>query len=263
MIFHVLDKRVRKAFSDAAMQYDTLTSLHKEIGRELIKKMEMHDSCSKILDIGMGTGWFTHRLTNVFPEGQIVGLDFASGMIADAQKKLGTFKIVQANANQLPFKEGIFDIITSNLAYQWIDNLQHAFGLCRLRLNKTGSLCLTMFGYNTFHELFTALKVCAEEKSQQGQCHVQRLADKGAVTQALIEAGFHDIRVSSERIKVRFSDMMHLIKWVKDIGANALPKNFYAGKDLLLRANEYYNTHFQDRLGVYATFEVIWVEAKR
>ena len=65
------------------------------------------------------------------------------------------------------------------------------------------------------------------------------------------------------QIYFNFADMMSLIKWVKDIGASAIPKDIYMGKDHLLRANDYYNTHFRDRLGVYATFEVMWVEAKR
>lgn len=263
MIFHVIDKKIRKAFSDAALQYDTLTSLHKEIGRELIKKIEKHEPCSAVLDIGMGTGWFTNRLTDIFLDAQVVGLDFACGMIADAQKKDGEFKIIQADAKQLPFKDSVFDIITSNLAYQWIDHLTDAFRLCRLGLNKTGILCFTMFGHDTFHELFTALKICTDEKKQQNNFNVRRLAGQDSVTKALKEAEFHDVQVSTERIKVRFSDMMHLIKWVKDIGANALPKDFYIGKELLFRSNEYYNAHFHDRLGVYATFEVIWVEARR
>lgn len=263
MILDVLDKRIRKAFSDAAMQYDMLTSLHKEIGRELSKKIEHHDPCTKVLDIGMGTGWFTHRLTNTFPDAMVVGIDFASGMISCAHEREGTFKIVQADAAQLPFKDGVFDIITSNLAYQWIDNLPQAFRFCRARLNKNGIMCLTMFGYNTFYELFTALEMCADAKNRESNFAMPRLANEDQVIGALEQAGFNEVHVEAERIKVRFSDMMSLIKWVKDIGANALPKDIYMGKDLLLRANDYYNTHFKDRLGVYATFEVIWVEASR
>ena len=260
MIFDVIDKKIRNAFSDAAMQYDMLTSLHKEIGRELIEKVIQYDPCSAVLDVGMGTGWFTNRLTNAFPDAMVVGLDFAHGMISCAQKKNGTFKIVQADATQLPFKEDAFDIITSNLAYQWVGNLKQAFEFSYLRLRKTGVLVFTMFGRDTFHELFTALKHCAKNENQPGS---QRLADKDQIMEALDAAGFHNVEVSTERIKVRFEDMMSLIKWVKDIGANALPHGMYMGKDLLLKANDYYNTRFQDRLGVYATFEVIWVEAQR
>ena len=33
MIIKLIDQKIRKAFSDAAMQYDVLSGLHKEIGR--------------------------------------------------------------------------------------------------------------------------------------------------------------------------------------------------------------------------------------
>jgi len=259
MILNAIDKRIRKAFSDAALQYEVLTSLHKEIGRELTKKILEIDQSEFVLDVGMGTGWYTNRLTNIFPDSVVVGLDFASGMIDTARKKEGTFKIVQADASQLPFKEGVFDIITSNLAYQWVQQLSEAFEFCYSRLTQGGCLCFTMFGHDTFQELFEALETCSQEKNTA----LTRLANKDQVLEALQNSGFRDARLSTEHIKVRFSDMMSLIKWVRDIGANGLPNEIYLGKELFLKANEYYNDHFQDRLGIYATFEVIWVEANR
>jgi malonyl-CoA O-methyltransferase len=263
MIIDVIDKKIRNAFSDAAMQYDVLTSLHKEIGRELTKKVMGHEPCSAVLDIGMGTGWFTKRLTNIFPDAMVIGLDFADGMIQRAQQKGADFEIVQADAARLPFKEGTFDIITSNLAYQWVGNLKQAFELCHNQLNKTGTLMITMFGKDTFHELFNALEHCARNGEQRTGLAIQRLADKDQVTEALKGAGFDKCEVSTEFIKVRFEDMMSLVKWVKDIGANALAKDIFMGKELLLRTNDYYNARYRDRLGVYATFEIIWVEARR
>jgi len=263
MIINVIDKKIRDAFSDAAMQYDVLTSLHKEIGRELTKKIMSHQPCTVVLDIGMGTGWFTKRLTNIFPDSAIIGIDFASGMIDRANQKEAPYKVVQAHAAQLPFKEDAFDIITSNLAYQWVGDLKRAFALCHSCLRSDSLLCLTMFGRDTFHELFTALALCSRKNNQQREFGIHRLADCKEVKDALTDAGFNTIEVTTEHIKVRFEDMMSLIKWVKGIGANALAKDIYMGKDLLLKTNEYYNTHYQDRLGVYATFEVIWVEAKQ
>ena len=41
------------------------------------------------------------------------------------------------------------------------------------------------------------------------------------------------------------------MKWIKDIGANTLTNDFYMGKDLLVRANDYYNDNFRDRFGVF------------
>ena len=263
MIIKLIDQKIRKAFSDAAMQYDALSGLHKEIGRELTAKIQHCDPCGRILDIGMGTGWFTGRLANMFPEATVVGIDSAPGMIGRAREQQGSFHIIQADAACLPFTDGAFDIITSNLAYQWVGDLTQAMAQCRAQLTANGTLCFTMFGYNTLKELFEALEQCSDIGGKDKAGAFSRLADDKQVGQALREAGFQDVRVDAERIKVRFEDMMSLVKWVKDIGANALPRDTYIGKDLLLRADRYYNGHFRDRLGVYATFEVIWVHARR
>jgi len=250
MMANVIDQKVRSSFSNAALQYDVLTDLHKEIGRGLIERIGNVEDFLTLLDIGMGTGWFTHRLTTIFPNTTIVGLDFAPGMVSCAQKKEATFKIVQADASCLPFKENAFDIITSNLAYQWIEDLPRAFALCRSRLSKRGGLYLTMFGHDTFYELFTALDACVGKKSDKNGLTIRRLVDKEQVAEALKSAGFNTRHIKTEHIKIHFPDMMNLIKWIKDIGANTLPKDIYMGKDLLLRAEQYYNRHFKDSLGI-------------
>jgi len=263
MEFPVIDQKIRNAFSGAAKQYEQLTSLHRDIGGALIAKIREHDCGRSTLDIGMGTGWFTRKLANIFPETLVVGLDFASGMISCAQKKEAKFKIVQADASHLPFKENTFDMITSNLAYQWVEDLSRAFQLCHSRLKKNGVLCLSMFGQHTFQELFEVLEVCVDKKNDNDHFLIRRLAGKDQVTEALKDAGFHKTCVTSEYRKVYFSDMMSLVKWIKNIGANTISKNIYIGKDLLARARTHYNARFKDSLGVYATFEVIWAEAKK
>ena len=263
MIATVIDQKIRDGFSNAALRYDILTYFYKEIGRRLTERIENVELLRPLLDIGMGTGWFTRRLTTVFPDILVVGVDSAPGMVSLARKREGTFKIVQADASCLPFKEGSFDMITSNLAYQWIEDLPRAFALCCSRLSKRGGLYLTMFGHDTFHELFTVLDACAGKKSDNNGLAIRRLVDKGQVADALKNSGFNTMRVKTEHIKVHFPDMMNLIRWIKDIGANALSTDVYMGKNLLFRANQYYNIHFKDPLGIYATFEVIWVEARR
>ena len=39
MILDAIDKKIRQAFSSAAMQYDILSSMQKEIGRELVEEL--------------------------------------------------------------------------------------------------------------------------------------------------------------------------------------------------------------------------------
>ncbi len=258
-MFNLIDQKIRKAFSNAAMQYDVLTGLHKEIGRELIARVALRDNCSAVLDVGMGPGWLTNRLTRVFENAGTVGVDFSLGMIGEAKKKEGSFKIVQAHAENLPFKDSTFDVVVSNLAYQWVDDLLRAFKQCYLVLKDDGLFCCTLFGRNTFEELFISL----ESATDRNVLPIDRLTGQEEISRAVCEAGFSDIKINSELIKARFPGMMALLKWIKDIGANALPRDFFVGKELLSRANEYYEQNFRDRLGVIVTFEVIWVEVKR
>lgn len=262
MILKTIDQKIRKAFSGAAIHYDILTSLHKEIGRDLMKKAMAVEPSQNILDVGMGTGWLTSRLTHYFPGSMVVGVDFAPGMIeiAKNQNEEG-FKIIEAHTDHLPFKDEAFDLVISNLAYHWVNDLVIAFGQCRAKLKKTGSLYITLCGRRTFEELFVALENTREIEGKEIPLPIRRLDDVETIERSLRQSGFREIEVKAERIKIRFPDMMSLVKWSKSIGANVLDKDIYIGKEWLAKANDYYDQHYKDNFGIYATFEVIWIKA--
>lgn len=263
MIFNFIDKKIRQSFSNAAISYDVLSGLHREIGRELIAKVKDVEPSQRILDVGMGTGYLTKRLTHFFPEAQVVGIDFAEGMVAYAKKECEGFQIIQADAAALPFHDKTFDLVVSNLAYQWVEDLPSAFSLCHQKLNDKGVFALTVFGHETFKELFESLRESWSKLREGRTFHIRRLATQDQLKDALSRAGFSDIEIDYERINVHFPSMGDLLQWIKNIGANHLPKDIYVGKDLLLQTNEYYERHFKDHLGICATFEIIWVNARK
>ncbi len=259
MLLNQIDKKISQAFSKAALEYDVLTSLHKEIGRDLVKDILKGKDYQSILDVGMGTGWLTNKVKFYYPDARVIGLDFARGMIDFAKSKYDGFDFIQGDANCLPFKKNSLDLIFSNLAYQWVNDLPMAFAHVNDVLTTHGRFKATLFGANTFDELFIALK----ETSNDPFNSLKRLISCEEVKEALQQSNFKEIKVDYEQIKIRFKDMMALLKWIKEIGANCLDHNTSIGKDLLLSANEYYNQRFRDKFGVYATFEVIWIDAKK
>jgi ubiquinone/menaquinone biosynthesis C-methylase UbiE/predicted DsbA family dithiol-disulfide isomerase len=74
----------------------------------------------RVLDIGSGSG--TDVLVAALktgPEGRVTGLDFTDGMIAKARANIAkakakNVKIVEGNAERIPFEEGSFDVVTTN-----------------------------------------------------------------------------------------------------------------------------------------------------
>src|SRR3989338_6240219 len=249
---------VRKAFTDAADQYDILAGLHREIGRELVKKNAQR-SAARILDVGTGTGYAADKAKFFFPDAMVVGLDIAEGMISKAVQSHEGICWLQADGQHLPFKGGTFDIILSNLAYQWMPDLPLAFAQARRVLSDGGFFSGTLFGARTCEELFSSLAAANPEVS------VRRLPTLEDVGRTLRAVGFQDVRVDYELIKVQFADIWELLGWLKDIGANQLPreglpaeaecesnsaKAGFIGKDVLNKAGEHYRRHFPYNNGI-------------
>jgi malonyl-CoA O-methyltransferase len=256
-MWQTFTNRVRKSFTDAADQYDILASLQREIGRELVKKWIKLPEINRILDVGAGTGYVAAKAKFFFPESPIVGIDFAEGMLVKALEQHENISWVAADACQLPFKDKSFDLIFSNLAYQWAADLPQAFKHARRVLSDKGTLAATLFGYNTCDELFTSLQATGTSHDE-----LNRLPKLEDVKSHLAAAGFSTVTVDYEKIHIHFKDLWDLLSWLKAIGANGLSSGKFVGPQALQEANAYCVKNYPYHDGVRITFEVIWIHAQ-
>jgi ubiquinone/menaquinone biosynthesis C-methylase UbiE len=71
-----------------------------------------------VLDLPVGTGAMARRLRARLPDVRLVGADVSRGQLAAARGFMmhpaDAFPLVNANAAQLPFRDGTFDLINSN-----------------------------------------------------------------------------------------------------------------------------------------------------
>jgi ubiquinone/menaquinone biosynthesis C-methylase UbiE len=84
-----------------------------------------------ILEIGMGNGFFVHRILDHQPLVRYTGCDFSIEMVNDAKKrnyrfiKGGQASFFMATASDLPFEDNSFDkFFTVNTLYFWEDPVQ-------------------------------------------------------------------------------------------------------------------------------------------
>ena len=102
----------------------------------ILEKTKIYDTLnlhSLILDIGCGAGFFASKFKNV------VGLDLSIENLKCAHKLLPNQSFILADANQLPFKTGAFNHITS---LEIIEHVSHP-----LKLFAEVHRCLKMNGY--------------------------------------------------------------------------------------------------------------------
>lgn len=272
---------VRAAFSSASGTYDASSPLQKEVGSALISFILEHcndaihvESLTRpdiiapaarqpslILDAGCGTGRLSAALKKEYPDATIIGCDFALPMLIEAHRSDAKKSLVGADVDALPFSDNLFNLIASNLTYQWPPDTLASFKEAGRVLKATGCLALTTLGPQTLFEM--------RESCSAASMPVSRMAflrpDEVAAT--LSKAGLDISSIENRRITRQYPDMRSLMRALRDIGA--MPQQPNANPTLingvlLKKAEAIYRERFPGPSGgIAATYDVIFAAARK
>jgi ubiquinone/menaquinone biosynthesis C-methylase UbiE len=82
-----------------------------------------------ILDVGCGGGRTVNKLAAVATQGKVYGLDYSTASVAMARKinrqgmKMGRVEVREGSVSQLPFPDGVFDLVTAIETHFWWSDL--------------------------------------------------------------------------------------------------------------------------------------------
>jgi malonyl-CoA O-methyltransferase len=263
----IIDKlRVRESFSRAAKYYDRYALIQHRIADGLTARLKRLKGVSNILDIGTGTARLTIQMSQIFPEADIYGLDFASGMLEEARNNNGNTRLIQADAQNLSLKTETFDLIISNLSYQWIDDLTDAFSQVHSALRREGNFLLSVFGEGTFKELRESLQEALYTRSMRKDFIYLKMPSKEYVYRALSKAGFRCIELNQEIHREFYPDLFSILRWLKLTGGSYRPEGLFDNlgtRQILNEASAIYKCRHRVEDKIYATFEVIYAQAQR
>lgn len=265
--FEIDKKQVRRAFSRAAQDYDAAAVLQREVCTRMLEKLDcIKQQPSRILDVGSGTGWGTRQLGERYPKADVTALDIAIGMLQHARgtsswwKKLFAGKresFVCADVEALPVASASVEMVWSNLALQWCNDLPATFVELQRVLKPEGLLMFSSFGVDTLNELRIAFR------DVDGYSHLNRFADMHDIGDMLVAAGFADPVMEMERITLTYDDVRAVMQDLKSIGAhNATAGRApgMMGKAAWQRITENYEKLRRDGK-LPATFEIIYGHA--
>jgi SAM-dependent methyltransferase len=99
-------------------------------------------SNDKILDVGCGKGFLLYEFTKLFPEADIYGIDISKYAVENAKKEI-RHKIIEGNANSLPFEDDSFDHVYALGCMHNLYNFELFDALKEMERvgNKTSTLC--------------------------------------------------------------------------------------------------------------------------
>lgn len=267
---HIDTRQVKRAFSSAAASYDA----HAVLQREIADRLLQHIACTKvepkrILDIGCGTGYFTRLLSRHFRKADVTALDLSESMVrataAAHERRMpwhGRRHHVTADGCSLPFADGAFDLVTSNLALQWIPEPQRMMQEMRRVLASGGLMLFSTFGRRTLSELRHTLASIDSDRAGL----VLPFPDITSLGDSLAQLAVELPVTDSDLFTLTYPDTMSLVRELKGIGASsaairARPGGLY-GRGLLAKLAERYAANHSDAEGrVHATFEALYAQA--
>ena len=127
---------------DEGMQGDHARALYPCILDEAHRALEGIPAPS-VLDVGCGTGMPSDQLLSAFPSCRLTGVDLSPAMVERARARLaGRAEVREADAERLPFHDGVFDLVVCNDSFHhYPDPDRAAFQMWRV-LRKGGALVL-------------------------------------------------------------------------------------------------------------------------
>lgn len=147
--------RIAKRFSSQAGVYDVAADVQWTVASHLAQRIEAValPARPRILEIGCGTGFLSARLVEAFTDCDLVLTDIAASMLERCRTRVGGRpRFVVLDGERPQGIGGPFDLIASNLAFQWFVDLKGGIERLSSLLAPGGRLMFATLGPQTFTE---------------------------------------------------------------------------------------------------------------
>ena len=220
----------------------------------------------RVLDVGCGDGHGARGLAQIYPDAQLLGLDFAYSMLQTARghgawlRRLFARERVAylcADMAALPLAAASVDLAWSNLALHCLGDPLPALKEMRRVLRVGGLLMFSCYGPDTLKELKRAFA------AGDSAMHVHDFIDMHDLGDMLSACGYAEPVMDMELITVTYADVDALIKDLRASGqVNALAgrRRGLTGKDAYRAMRAAYEELRRDG-SLPASFEIVYGHA--
>jgi malonyl-CoA O-methyltransferase len=242
--------QIRAAFNRAATVYADHADWQKIAGKDLINLLSTQKIAAKrIADMGCGTGFIIDFLHKLYPYADHYAIDLAENMLQILQASNSSFRLINADVDQLPFQDQAFDLITSNLTFQWCAQLDVTLAEMHRVLSSNGWLFFTTLGPKTLEE--------AKQLSQKFNFDfsVRSFVDPSAIPLHLNKDQWELMHCSSKMLEVSYPSIFELMQHLKYVGSQ------HPQKQKGLSGREKIQHLFNTPLDV--TYEILFVACRK
>lgn len=271
MRYNALDRnRLRRAFDRAAPKFDSVAALHREIADRMIERLSIiRLNARVILDAGSATGYATKLLRKRFAHSFVIELDHSEVMLRQRANRRRTYvpwsglqrSSVCADFQRMPLAPSSVDLVWSNLALHWADEISAVFAEAHRVLRPGGLLMFSMFGPDTLKELKSTFR---DTGSRVNGFRVNRFVDMHDVGDVLVKSGYADPVMDMENLTLTYTNVAALLHDLKAQGSSStqeLAHKGLAARNIYAKVVARYEAFRGGGGRVPATFEIVYGHA--
>jgi len=220
----------------------------------------------RILDVGTGTGYLIDKLQRAFLNEKIHAADIAFGMvkISSAKKRINGTSFIQADAEFLPYKNDMFDMLISNSAYQWMEDYLRGISELHRVIKPGGRFLFSMFGGETLCELSSSFIEAHNTLGTQSNSHCIDFIDEKKLISLLSKFKGVDVRKITE--KIYYNNVNDLLTYLKSIGSHNHLYNSGNGlgnRRLMNKMEEVYAKKYSMDNKIFATYDILIAQGQK
>jgi malonyl-CoA O-methyltransferase len=257
---------IKRNFARRAQSYDRHACMQRLMAQGLAAGAgEVMGRARRILEIGCGTGYFTHLLRQANKKAWLVALDLDASLVETARRRLGPDTIVAwlVADGEAPLR-GEYDLIIANAAFQWFTRPAETMAAYYQSLAPGGILAFSTLGPGTFQELAEALAQAASSLnlSNPPKIPAQDFGDRQTWADRLFRAGFGRVHLAREMVTATFSSVPEFLRALQATGAtNPRPSPF--SPRLLAKMIAGYQSDYGKTGAIPVSYEMIWAVARK
>jgi ubiquinone/menaquinone biosynthesis C-methylase UbiE len=182
-------------------------------GRDLIALAEPAPG-ARVLDVGTGTGVVARAAEEIVgPDAVVVGVDTSLGMLTAGLSARPGLRLAVAEAIDLPFRDGSFDLVLANFVVSHFTKYETAlFDMIRI-LRRGGRLAVSAWGpsndefMRTWRELAEGVagRALLADALNRAMPWEERFADRARMQETLRDAGLRPVRVEAREYRFQMS----------------------------------------------------------
>jgi malonyl-CoA O-methyltransferase len=213
---------VRRHFARANSSFDARSAVFETVGDRLQSRLELLAiKPRQVLDLGCRSGYQLDALQQRYPDAQVIGADPAPGLPARLpgmwprwlRRQARSPERVACDPHELPFADGSFDLVVSNLLLPWCHTPHRVFEEAARVLRTGGAFMFTSAGPDTLIEYRSVWA------SIDSHLHSFGLIDMHDLGDTLMASGFAAPVLDRDNLRVDYPDIEALQKELRQLGA--------------------------------------------